>query len=242
MLEKVFLQILNMSFTAGFVIIFVLLARIFLKKLPKIFSYALWGVVLFRLICPFSFESVLSLLPIKTNPISQDIIYNTGPTVDTGIPVINNGIQQLLPATAPAAGANPWQIWIFIGTAAWLLGLAILLLYSIAALLKLQTRLRNAVYEKDNIYLTEHLDTPFVIGIIHPKIYLPASLAGEEKKYILLHEQMHIRRFDHVIKVVSFFVLCLHWFNPLVWLAFFVSGRDMEMSCDEAVIKGWAAG
>ena len=95
----------------------------------------------------------------------------------------------------------------------------------------------SAVYEKDNIYLAEHLDTPFVMGIIRPKIYLPASLTGDEKKYILLHEKMHIRRLDHVIKVVSFFVLCLHWFNPLVWIAFFVSGGDMEMSCDEAVIK-----
>ncbi|NLJ57155.1 MAG: peptidase M56, partial [Firmicutes bacterium] len=242
MLEELFLQTLNMSFTAGFVIIFVLLARVFLKKLPKVFSYALWGVVLFRLICPFSFESVLSLLPIKTNPLSQDIIHNTAPTVDTGIPVINNNIQQLLPVAPPTAGVNSLQIWIFIGTAVWLLGMAILLLYSIVSLMKLQKRLGGAVYEKDNIYLAEHLDTPFVMGIIRPKIYLPAALAGDEKKYILLHEQMHIKRFDHLAKLVSYFALCWHWFNPLVWVAFFVSGRDMEMSCDEAVIKELGSG
>lgn len=237
MLEKIFLQILNMSFTASFVIILVLIARLFLKKSPKVLSYALWGVVLFRLICPFSFESIFSLLPAKTNPISQDIVYEAIPTIDTGIPAINNTVNQLLPAATPAASVNPLQLWVFIGSAVWLLGMVILLIYSIVSLVKLQKRLKNAVHEKDNIYLAEYLDTPFVMGIICPKIYLPISLKEGEKRYILLHEQMHIKRFDHVGKIVFFFVLCLHWFNPLVWIAFFFSGKDMEMSCDEAVIK-----
>lgn len=237
MVEKIFLQILNMSFTASFVIIFVLIARLFLKKSPKVLSYALWGVVLFRLICPFSFESIFSLLPAKTNPISQDIVYAPIPTIDTGIPAINHTVNHFLPAATPAASVNPLQIWVFIGSAVWLMGMSVLLIYSIFSLVKLQKRLKNAVHKKDNIYLAEHLDTPFVMGIIRPKIYLPASLTEREKRYILLHEQMHIRRFDHVVKIVSFFVLCLHWFNPLVWMAFFISGKDMEMSCDEAVIK-----
>ena len=237
MVEKVFLQILNMSFTASFVIILVLLARLFLKKSPKVLSYALWGVVLFRLICPFSFESMFSLLPVKSNPIPLDIVYKAAPTIDTGIPAINHTINQSLPAATPAASINPLQIWTFIGSAVWLMGMAILVIYSILSLMKLQKRLKNAIHEKDNIYLAEHLDTPFVMGIIRPKIYLPASLTEVEKRYILLHEQMHIKRFDHVIKILSFFILCLHWFNPLVWIAFFVSGKDMEMSCDEAVIK-----
>lgn len=237
MLEKIFLQILNMSFTASFVIILVLIARLFLKKSPKVLSYALWGVVLFRLICPFSFESIFSLLPAKTNPISQDIVYEAIPTIDTGIPAINHTVNQLLPAATPAASVNPLQIWVFIGSAVWLLGMAVLLIYSIVSLAKLQKRLKNAVHDKDNIYLAKQLDTPFVMGIICPKIYLPTSLTGEEKRYILLHEQMHIKRFDHLLKIVSFFVLSLHWFNPLVWITFFISGKDMEMSCDEAVIK-----
>jgi beta-lactamase regulating signal transducer with metallopeptidase domain len=117
------------------------------------------------------------------------------------------------------------------------MGMAVLLIYSIISLVKLQKRLRHAAHEKDNIYIAEHLDTPFVMGFMRPKIYLPASLSEGEKRCILLHERMHIRRFDHVIKIVSFFVLCLHWFNPLVWIAFLISGKDMEMSCDEAVIK-----
>lgn len=237
MVEKVFLQILNMSFTASFVIILVLIARLFLKKSPKVLSYALWGVVLFRLICPISFESMFSLLPVKSNPIPLNIVYEAIPTIDTGIPAINHTVNQSLPAATPVASINPLQIWTFIGYTVWLFGMAILLIYSIASLVKLQKRLKNAVHEKDNIYLAEHLDTPFVMGIIRPKIYLPTSLSEKEKEYILLHEQMHIKRFDHVIKILSFFVLCLHWFNPLAWVAFFISGKDMEMSCDEAVVK-----
>lgn len=237
MLEKTFLQVLNMSFTAGFVIIPVLIARLLLRKSPKILSYALWGVVLFRLICPFSFESILSLLPVKSDPITQDIVYEAIPAIDTGIGAINHAVNQFLPSAAPAASVNPLQIWTFIGSTVWLMGMAVLLIYSFFSLVKLQKRLKHAVHEKENIYIAEHLDTPFVMGFIRPKIYLPASLSKGEKRYILLHERMHIRRFDHVIKIVSFFVLCLHWFNPLVWMAFLISGKDMEMSCDEAVIK-----
>ena len=128
MLEKIFLQILNMSFTASFVIIFVLIARLLLKKSPKVLSYALWGVVLFRLLCPFSFESMFSLLPVKSNPIPLNIVYEAIPTIDTGIPAINHTVNQSLPAATPAASINPLQIWTFIGSTVWLLGIAIFLL------------------------------------------------------------------------------------------------------------------
>lgn len=232
MLDQLFLQILNMSFTASFVILFVLIARLFLKKSPKMFSYALWAVVLFRLICPFSFESMFSLLPTKVSPISQDIS-----KIDTGIPAINYTLNSSLPAATPYASTNSMQVWVFLGKVTWLVGIAILLMYSIVSLLKVQKRLKKAVHERDNIYLAEHLRTAFVVGVIRPKVYLPTVLGDEEKQYILLHEQMHIQRLDHVIKILSFFVLCLHWFNPLVWVAFFSSGRDMEMSCDEMVIE-----
>ena len=237
MLDRIFLQILNMSFTASFVILFVLVARLFLKKSAKVFSYALWGIVLFRLICPLSFESVFSFLPVRVEPISQDIVYMNIPKIDTGITTINHAINSSLPAATPHASVNPLQIWVFLGRIIWLGGIAILLVYSIVSLMKFKKCLRCAVHKKDNIYIAEKLDTPFVMGIAHPKIYLPATLGAEEEQYILLHEQMHIRRFDHIIKILSFLVLCLHWFNPLVWVAFFISGRDMEMSCDEAVIK-----
>ena len=236
MLDTVFLQILNMSFTSGIVIVLVLAARLPLRKAPKIYSYALWGVALFRLMCPFSLQSALSLLPAKANPISQDIVYAAVPRIDTGIAIINDTINPALPSATPYASVNPLQIWVFAGGVIWLAGIAALLLYSLFTLARLQRRLRGAERDRDNIYLYKGLDTAFVLGIFAPKIYLPAALPEAERAYILLHEQTHIKRFDHVIRIVSFLALCLHWFNPLVWAAFFVSGRDMEMACDEAVI------
>lgn len=237
MLDRLFLQLLNMSFTGGIVILFVLAVRLALKKAPKIYSYVLWSVVLFRLVCPFSFESALSLLPTKANPISRDIVYMAQPQVDTGIFAIDNVVNGSLPPASPAASINPLQIWLFIGSLVWLAGMAILFLYSFITLLRLNRRLQGAEYFRGNIHISDRIETAFVIGILRPKIYLPANLTEKEQEYILLHEQTHIKRFDHIIKIVSFLVLCLHWFNPLVWLAFLLSAKDMEMSCDEAVIK-----
>lgn len=237
-LDALFLQILNMSFVASFVIVFVLAGRLLLKKLPKIFSYALWSVVLFRLICPFSFESVFSLLPAKANPFPLNIASFDVPKADTGITLIDNAINASLSAPPdPSASANPLQILLFLGRVLWLMGIAILLIYSVISLVRLHIHLKDSIHDNTNIYTCTALRSPFVMGLIRPRIYLPASLTEKEKQYILLHEQTHIRRFDHVIKIISFFVLCLHWFNPLVWAAFFLSGRDMEMSCDESVIK-----
>lgn len=237
MFTKLFIQLLNMSFTASIVILFVLVVRLLLKKSPKIFSYVLWSVVLFRLICPFSFNSILSLLPTKANPISQDILYSTVDIIDTGIPVINNIINAPLLQTTPNSSVNPLQIWISIGTIIWVIGVSVLLLYSIISLLKFKKHLNGATHYKDNIYYSDNINTAFVMGIISPKIYLPTNLSNSEEEYILLHEQTHIKHFDHIIKIISFLVLCIYWFNPLVWISFFLSGKDMEMACDETVIK-----
>lgn len=237
MLEKLFLQILNMSFTASFVVAFVLIARLLLKKAPKIFSYILWSVVLFRLICPFSFESVLSLLPTKATPISQDIIYMQIPQIDTGITILNNAVNTILPAATPQSSVNPLQIWVFIGSLLWLLGIAVLLIYSLVTLFRLQKQLQDATLYRDNIFISQKIDTAFVLGVFRPKIYLPANLSPTERDYILLHEKTHIKRLDHIVKIISFFAFCIHWFNPFIWIAFFFSEKDMEMSCDEAVIK-----
>jgi beta-lactamase regulating signal transducer with metallopeptidase domain len=237
MLTELFIHILNMSFTASIVIMFVFAARLLLKKAPKLFSYALWSVVLFRLLCPFSFESIISLLPTKAHPISQDIIYARVPKIDTGLAAINNTVNSSLPAATPYASINPLQALLFIAAAVWFAGIMVLLLYSIVSFLKLKKQLGNAIHEKDNVYVAQHLATPFVMGIVNPKIYLPPTLSLNEKQYIVRHEQTHIKRCDHIIKPLSFLALCVHWFNPLVWVAFFACSRDMEMACDEAVIK-----
>lgn len=236
MLDQIFIQVVKMSYTASFVIPFILLARIALRKLPKRFSYALWSVTLFRLICPWSFESAFSLLAIERNTTAYvaplPAVQSAWTAVSSSLPLTEQ--EFILPAAqAPLSESLPGGFFSLF----WLMGVAILLIYSAVTLVRLQRQLKDAVYEGENIYCLAQLPTPFVLGLIHPRIYLPDSLSPDEKTYILLHEQIHIRRFDHIIKVISFFILCLHWFNPLVWLAFFLSGKDMEMSCDEAVIR-----
>lgn len=235
--ERLFLQILNMSFTASIVIAFVLVVRMVLKKAPKIFSYALWSVVLFRLVCPFSIESMFSLLPTKANQFAQNIIYMPVPDVNTGIGAINHSVPVNFPSAITHASVNPLQSWMLICSQIWLLGVAALLISGLIGLLGLKKRLKDAALCQDNIFISSKIDTAFVMGIFCPKIYLPSILGDAEQSYILLHERTHIRRFDHIVKLISFFVLCVHWFNPFVWAAFFLSGKDMEMSCDEAVIK-----
>lgn len=234
MLTTMFSEILRMSFTASFAIAFVLLVRLFLKKVPKIFSYALWSVVLFRLICPFSFVSARSLLPANVAPLPQNIAHRKMPQMNTDLSLLSNAVNSNLPTVPGSMPLTELLLWV--GSLLWLLGIAVLLTYSIITLIRLQKRLQGATLCENNIFISPQITTAFIIGFFRPKIYLPGNLDNTERDYILLHEQTHIKRYDHVFKFFSFFALCLHWFNPLVWLAFFFSGKDMEMCCDEAVI------
>ena len=241
---SILLSILNMSMTASFVILAVCAARLLLKKAPKIISYALWAVVAFRLIVPFSFEGVFSLMPINPNPIPQDIVYKAAPQIDTGLNTFDNAVNASLPAPAQdlISSINPLQVWLAIGEIIWLIGIAVMLIYSFITIYLLKRRLKSAVLANDNIYEADDLKTPFVLGYIKPKIYIPAGLKPEEKDYIILHEQTHIRRKDHIVKLFAYLVLCLHWFNPFVWVAFMLMDADMELSCDERVLKELGSG
>lgn len=236
-MEKLFLQIINMSITASYVILFVIVLRFLLKKAPKVFSYALWAVVLLRLIIPISFQSIFSLVSINTKTIPQDIVYAPTPQIQSGIRVIDRAVNSSLPVPEVGASVNPMQIWITIGGIIWLIGLGALIIYSIIATMKLTKKLKSAKFIFNNIYETNNISTPFVFGILSPKIYLPIGISETEKSYIIKHEETHIKRFDHIIKFIAFLVVCIHWFNPLVWISFFLMGKDMELSCDEKVIK-----
>jgi len=243
-MSELFLSVLNMSFTASYVILCVMLLRLLLKKAPKFISYALWGVVAFRLIIPFSFESMYSLLPrnMNTVPISHEIIYQQSPKIDSGIEAMDAIVNQSLPKPDVAASVNPLQIYtlqiyIEIGSYIWVLGIITLLIYSLVSVLKLKRQLKNAEQIDMNIFEVRNLKTPFVLGVRKPKIYLPAGLEATERRYILLHEQTHIKRKDYIIKILAFLILAIHWFNPLVWVAFRLMSKDMELSCDESVLK-----
>lgn len=225
---SLFLTILNMSLTGAFVIAAICLVRLPLKKAPKILSYCLWAVAGFRLVFPFSIESMFSLIPFMAQTIPQNI--TAAQPVDGAAVVIDNTIHG-------AAQISPLQIGVTIGSYVWLIGAAAMLIYGIASYLLLKRRMRCAAQAGPNIYESEHIQSPFVLGVLKPSIYLPRGLSEQERRYILLHEQTHLQRCDHIIKCAAYFILCLHWFNPLVWAAFYFMGADMEMSCDERVMK-----
>lgn len=256
-MEQLFISVLNMSLTAGIVIMLVIFLRFLMRKLPKIFSCLLWTVVLFRLLCPVSFSSGLSLFnflrmpPVKQGGIDyipENIGFMEQPEVVFPVPAVEEAVNTVLPAAVMENSVNPMQMLLFFGMCIWVSGILIMTAYGIVTYGKLYRTLKTAVKEKDgekeNVYYVSGITTPFVCGIVKPRIYLPKQLfcgsdaLGEQaKQFILLHEQIHIRRRDYLWRIVGFLTLCIHWFNPLVWIAFFLSGRDMEMSCDEAVIR-----
>lgn len=243
-------KILNMSLTASVAIVFVLLLRLLLKKAPKVISYALWGVVLLRLLCPVSIESGLSLYGLLDTPtvdmtehssameyIPSNIVHTEYPEVVLPVPGVGEAITETLPQGEEQLRADPLEGPIFIATYVWMGGILVMAVYGIVTYLRLRRRLITASPLRNNIYLADEIESPFVMGLVRPKIYLPSAMKEREQSYIILHEQHHIRRLDHIVKALAFVALCIHWFNPLVWVAFILSGKDMEMSCDEAVVR-----
>lgn len=235
-MQAVLTKILNMSITGSIVIAVVLLARLTLKRVPKIYSYALWAVVLFRLLCPLSITAGLSVLkpiPVTTTPGISAVSYQPVAQAvreNTPAPIRQEAVS---PQPAEQSETSPMQIAAYI----WLSGASVMAAYSVAQYGILRRKLAEAVPLQGEIYLADRISSPFVMGIFRPRIYLPSSTPMVERRFIVAHERHHIRRGDPVWKLLGYIALCLHWFNPLVWLAFCLAGKDMEMSCDEAVIK-----
>ncbi len=239
-MNELFLKITNMSISASWLVLAVLILRFVLKKAPKWLNVLLWGIVAVRLICPFSIESTLSLIP-SSETIPLDIEMAATPEIDSGIPAINSAVNPVLSSFAPPkhtlTSANPLQIWIPILSVIWMAGVAILLLYTTVSYWILRSKVNTAVRYKYNIFQSENVSTPFVLGIIKPRIYLPFKLDEQNLKHIVAHERAHIRRKDHWWKPLGFLLLTLHWFNPLMWLSYVLLCRDIELACDEKVIK-----
>ena len=226
-----------MSITSAFVVAALCFARLSLKKAPKIISYCLWAVAGFRLVFPFSIEGVFSLIPFKAHTIPPDIATQSVPHIDSGIPFINDVVSGVLPTLSSVAGENPLRFWTTIGSWVWFSVAAVMLVLGVAFYIRLKHKMGSAIRVEGNLYETDGIRSPFVLGVLKPKIYIPLDLSGQEREYIILHERTHIRRCDHIIKFAAYFILCLHWFNPLAWAAFLLMGLDMEMSCDERVLK-----
>ena len=253
MFDRLYMGVLDMSKTAAMVIAVVLLVRLLLKKAPKVFSYALWAVVLFRLLCPISFETPVSIVPqLPDTSTGYNLADESIDLAGAGMAayqavgdLLNGGLGvQHIPTTEVTEDgmtryvmADWWSVWILFGKYVWAAGMAVMLLYSAFSYRRIKKQTEIAVPIRDNIWIADEIQSPFVIGFLRPSIYLPGNLGEKEQEYIILHEQHHIRRFDHIFKALAFLALTIHWFNPLVWLAFGLASKDMEMSCDEAVIR-----
>lgn len=238
-MNELFLKIINMSISASWLVLAVLILRFVLKKAPKWINVLLWGIVAIRLICPFSFESTLSLIP-SAETIPLNIGMDTTPTINSGISAINNAVNPIISqSNTPMAGAsvNPLQITIGICEYIWIFGMIALALYTAISYWRLRRKVDTAVRYKDNIFQSENVSFPFVLGIIKPRIYLPFKMNGQYLEYVVAHEQAHICRKDHWWKPLGFLLLMIHWFNPLMWLAYVLLCRDIELACDEKVIK-----
>ena len=267
-MTSIFQMVLQMSITGSFVILFVYFVRLFLKRAPKIYSYVLWALALFRLLCPVTITSDFSLVPEEIAEPMLRVEEEIGYTNESGIiadvkaendqNIVGPGINlteqgdmvpvnatvgenyqetsQVQPEMIVSTKVSAWEV----SSIVWLVGVILLLGYSIFSLARIYWKVEISVRKEGNVYIAQDIDTPFTLGLFSPKIYLPTGLMDKEAGYIIAHEKHHISRLDHIVKVVAFLTLCIHWFNPLVWLAFVLAGKDMEMSCDEAVMRDYS--
>lgn len=242
LLQNLFKQVLDLSITASYVAIVVMIIRIFLRKSPKIFSFILWGVVLFRLVSPISFISEFSIFNLfnKSPGDFQNISSVEGASAISQIissSMNYNNENSISNSSVVAVDLNLLENIFNISTIIWIIGIQVLLVIGIVSYIKLLAKVKTATLIEKNIYESDRIDTAFVCGFIRPKIYIPISLNKKERQYIIEHEKIHIKRFDYITKLISYLLLTIHWVNPIMWISFILMSKDMEMSCDEKVIK-----
>lgn len=239
-MDDVFLKLVNLSISASWLILAVLVLRFVLKKAPKWVMPLLWGVVALRLVCPFSIESALSLIP-SAETIPSEIVTETREPVLYEQATLDIVTNPTLPSAAEVpvgVSRQQAQVDFNIYSVLWLAGMAALLVHALVSAGKLKRKLATAILLRDNIYESEFVDSPFVFGVVKPNIYLPMHMDEGTAAYVIAHERAHLARRDHWWKVLGYLVLALHWFNPLVWVAYILFCRDIELACDEKVVKG----
>ncbi len=250
-MENIFLSVLNRSLVAGWMIMAVILFRGLFPKVPKNIRCVLWGLVGIRLVCPFTIESIVSLIP-STKVVTPQIMFEGEPGIDSGVPVINSLVNPIITEMFrpnPATSANPLQIYVFIASRLWLIGIAALLLYTIGSYIHFRYLLRDAVLmdekvllcpediSKKYIFQSDRISQSFVFGTWRPRVYIPFTLAREELDSAIAHEKMHIKRKDYIWKPFAFFIAIVYWFQPFVWVAYILFSKDIELACDERVIR-----
>ena len=244
-MSGIFLKLLNLSISASWLVLVVLALRLVLKRAPKWVNVLLWGMVALRLMLPFSIESALSLIP-SAETLSPEVVrFDPAPTITSGVEFIDNAVNPSLSesfAAAPLASVNPLYVWTYLAGWVWLIGLAAMLAYALVSYLRLRRRVSASIPLRENIYVCDEVPSPFILGIVRPRIYLPSALDEAQRGSVLLHERAHLARHDHWWKPLGFALLAVYWFNPLLWLAYTLLCRDIELACDERVLRGMDAG
>ena len=239
-MAAVFLELLNLSISASWLVLVVLVLRFVWKRSPKWMNVLLWGIVALRLMLPFSIESALSLIP-SAETVSPSVVqFDPAPTITSGVSVIDNAVNPALSehfAAAPTASVNPLYVWTEIAGWVWLIGLGAMLLYALVSYLRLRRRVSVSLCVRENIYLCDAISSPFILGVVKPHIYLPSGLDEVQRQNVLSHERAHLTRRDHWWKPLGFALLAVYWFNPVLWLAYTLLCRDIELACDERVIR-----
>lgn len=246
-METIFRTVLNMSITGAYIAAAIMFIRLFMKKLPKKYSYALWSILGIRLLCPFSFSSAASLFNLirpetaenRMTYIPDNIAHSPSPAVTISVPEVNEAINNSLPAPVPEYSADPMQIIMSVCSVIWLVGVAAMLIYTAVSFIRVWRLVRDSEHLRDNIYLCDNIGSPFVFGYIRPRIYIPGGVSEKDIEYIAAHENTHIRRGDHIIKLLATAALSIHWFNPMVWLSYKLMSKDMELSCDERAVRSF---
>lgn len=239
-MAAVFLKLLNLSISASWLVLAVLVLRLISKRSPKWVNVLLWGIVALRLVLPFSIESALSLIPSAETVSPAAVQFDPAPTITSGVSVIDNAVNPSLSehfAAVPTASVNPLYVWAYLAGWVWLIGLGAMLLYALVSYLRLRRRVSVSLPIQDHIYLCDAISSPFILGVVKPRIYLPSGLDEVQRQNVLAHEQAHLARRDHWWKPLGFALLAVYWFNPVLWLAYTLLCRDIELACDERVIR-----
>ena len=239
-MAAVFLKLLNLSISASWLVLAVLVLRLVSKRSPKWMNVLLWGIVALRLVLPFSVESALSLIPSAETVSPAVVQFDPAPTITSGVSIIDNAVNPSLSehfAAVPTMSVNPLYVWTEIAGWVWLIGLGAMLLYALVSYLRLRRRVSVSLPVQDHIYLCDAISSPFILGVVKPHIYLPSGLDEVQRQNVLAHEQAHLARRDHWWKPLGFALLAVYWFNPVLWLAYALLCRDIELACDERVIR-----
>lgn len=239
-MAAVFLKLLNLSISASWLVLAVLALRLVLRRAPKWVNVLLWGIVALRLMLPFSIESAVSLIPSAETVSPAAVQFDPAPTITSGVSVIDNAVNPSLSehfSAVPTASVNPLYVWTEIAGWVWLIGLGAMLLYALVSYLRLRRRVSVSLPIQDHIYLCDAISSPFILGVVKPHIYLPSGLDEVQRQNVLSHERAHLARRDHWWKPLGFALLAVYWFNPVLWLAYALLCRDIELACDERVIR-----